>query len=271
MRCVPSVLLLCVVPACATDPLEERLDEPDVTLTVDCAGGTNEVEVEGTVVDYLTGEPVAGARVEMTEVWSSGPSFPESRCRLGEATTDASGRFGPVTLYTRDEWPTVAFLVTGAGRAPTISDTDILCFLNCYKTQHDIAAPSQDLALAWRHELYAGGMEYALNRGLVAYKFHDTAGKPAQGVRPLYNPHFLSSSRRPLSAGAEVRFLEADRQTLAPPSQTTTLASGTALIGTEPHSRGYFRVAGERGSDRWLPVGAIVATGWIFVESDTQD
>lgn len=271
MRFVPPVLLLCAVPACATDPLEERLDEPDVALTSDCTSGTNEVEVEGTVVDYITGAPIGGARIELTEAWSNPRSFPESGCRLGAVTTDASGHFGPVTLRAQASSPVIVFLVTGADRAPTISDTTIHCLFGCYKAVHEIAAPSHELVEQWRHELYAGGMEYALNRGLVAYKFHDLAGRPAQGVRPLYVPSSFSSNRRALAAGSEVRFLEGDRQTLAPPDRTTTLAAGTALIGAKPHNDGYFRVAGERGNDRWGSVGAIVATGWIYFESDTVD
>ncbi len=265
-----SVLWIAIVPACATSPLEERLDEPDVAVTRDCTGGTNEVEVEGTVVDFVTGEPVPGANVVLTEAWSDAHSFPTAGCRLGAATTDADGHFGPLTVRARASSPVVVFLVSGAGRAPTISDTTVGCLFGCTRTNHEIAAPAQDLADAWRNDLYDGGMEYALNRGLVAYKFHDVTGNPASDVHPMYVPSFLSD-RCALAAGSEVRFLEADRQTLAPPDRTTTLTAGTALIGSDARDGGYFRVAGERGAERWASVGVIVATGWIYFESDTVD
>jgi hypothetical protein len=265
-------LLILSLPACATSPLEERLAEPDVRVPNNCAVGDRELEVSGTLVDFTTGLPVAGARIDLTEAFSAAsPSFPKTGCRIGGTTTDAEGRFGPLMVRAVDTDPTLVFLVTGAGRAPTAHDASIGCLFSCYLPPQTIAAPTHELTDAWREDLYAGGMEYALNRGLVAYKFHDSAGRPASGVKPVYKAHLLADDQRLLDPGSEVRFVEPDRQTLALPDRASTTTAGVALIGGTPDAKGYFRVGGERGTDWWASVNVITATGWIHVESDTVD
>lgn len=259
---IPGLVAGCV------SPLAERLDEPDVAITGNCSGSTA-VEVSGTVVDSVTGAPVAGASVELTEAWASARSFPRDGCRIGSATTNAAGRFGPVTVRTGDSDPTIVMLVTGAGRAPTIADRDANCLFGCGSIDERIEAPSLELATRWRAELYDGGMEYALNRGLVAYTFLDDNDAPTLGVTPARRNDnlFADPDLRPLEPGSDLRFLGPDRATLAEPSQSETLSSGRALIGSKGDARGYFRVEGTRYGRRWPSVGVIVATGWIYVET----
>ncbi|HEY5927858.1 MAG TPA: hypothetical protein VIV11_39500 [Kofleriaceae bacterium] len=269
MRLAPTILLISSLPACATPPLEERLDEPDVAIPADCAAGATEIEVNGTVTDFATGEPVAGATIDITEAWASTRSFPTNGCRIGTTTTDATGKFGPLRVNALDSSPILAFLVTGAGRAHTIHDKSVGCLLGCYVPSQDIVSPSQELVDEWREELFAGGMEYALNRGLVVYRYHDVEGNPAPGVTPVYERNALSDDDRALRPGSEVRFIDVDRQTLADIDQRRTLGAGAALIGGTPDAKGYFRVAGERGADRWPSLGVIAATGWIYFESDS--
>ncbi len=254
---------------CLSSSLEERLDEPDVAITGNCSGAT-EVEVAGTVVDSVTGAPVAGASVELTEAWVASRSFPRDGCRIGSATTNAAGRFGPLIVRATDSSPTIVMLVTGGGRAPTIADRDASCLFGCRTIDERIEAPSLELAESWRQELYDGGMEYALNRGLVAYTFMDDNDAPSSGVKPSrINDNFIieEPEQRELQPGSEVRFLGLDRETLAAPDQVETGRSGGALIGSTGDARGYFRVEGTRSSRRWPSVGVMVATGWIYVES----
>ncbi len=253
---------------CASPSLAEQLDEPDVAITGNCAGST-EIQVAGTIVDLVTGVPVPGASVDLTEAWTASRSFPADGCRIGTATTDAAGRFGPVSVRASDSDPVIVMLVTGAGRAPTIADRSVSCVFGCGSVDERIEAPSLDLATRWREELYAGGMEYALNRGLVAYTFVESDKAPSPDVVPAHrSDNFLDTEDAgPLHPGSELRFLDADRETLASPDQSSTTSSGQALIGRAGDSRGYFRVEGTRGTSRWPSVGVIVATGWIYVES----
>ena len=270
MRFAPTVLIA-ALPACTSGPLAERLDEPDVPIPADCVSGTTEFDLEGTVVDYVTGEPVAGANVDITEAFTGPQIFPTNGCRIGHAVTNAQGAFGPIRVRAVASGPIVAFLVTGADRAPTVHDKSIGCLLGCSAPPQTITAPTQELVEIWRHELYAGGMEYALNRGLVAYKFHDTAGMPAEGVTPIYRRDVFDDNTRTLRAGSEVRFVEADRQTLGDVTQTRTLGFGTALIGAPWNTKGYYRIGGERAGERWATLGVMSATGWLYTESDSPE
>ncbi|CAN5696374.1 hypothetical protein BH11MYX3_BH11MYX3_23520 [soil metagenome] len=263
------IIVLPVLFAGCVGSLDERLDEPDVAISGSCSGST-EVEVSGTVVDVITGAPIAGASVELTQAWTSARSFPRDGCRLGGATTDAAGRFGPVLVRATDDSPTIVMLVTGAGRAPTIADRDASCLFDCRPIDERIEAPSLDLATRWRQDLYDGGMEYALNRGLVAYTFMDHKDAPSPRVTPgRINDDFLFEGvdERTLEPGSEVRFLGPDRATLADPGVAETTPSGRVLIGSKGDASGYFRVEGKHESTSWPSVGVIVATGWIYVES----
>jgi hypothetical protein len=251
--------------------LAEREDLPDVAIPPACFTGAEAVQVSGTVVDFATGAPIAGARVDLTEAWAGEKSFPSNGCHLGGATTDDAGRFGPISvLATLD--PTIVMLVTGAGRAPTIADRNSSCLFGpCTPIDQLIEAPSQELALAWRRDLYDGGMEFALNRGLVMYRYDEPelAG-PAAGVAPVRAPDsFLDDAEpRPLEPGVEVRFVKADRRTLEPAQQPSTTTSGYALIGTQADAAsGYFDVEGDRTGMHWHSVGVMAATGWIYTET----
>lgn len=252
---------------CIDSSLDERLDEPDVAIPAACTMGDTEVEVSGTVVDRQTKAPVAGAQVDITEAWAGDRGFPMAGCRIGRAVTGPDGRFGPITVKTTAD-PTIAMLVTGAGRAPTIADRSPGCLFSCGDVDEYIEAPSADLGDYWRAELYAGGMEYALNRGIVAYRFQDSALAPAGNVTPKRRQDsVLDTELHDLDPGSEVRFVAADGATLAPPEQKTTTAAGEVLVGREGNLQGYFDVVGERPDLHWGGVGVIVATGWIYVET----
>jgi hypothetical protein len=249
--------------------LQERLDAPDVAIPPDCPGGPQAYEVAGTVVDFVTGEPVAGARVDISEAWAGAREFPTNGCRLGGATTDENGRFGPLTVSAATSEATIVMLVTGAGRTPTIADRNVGCFIGCSSVDEVITSPAADLAQAWRRNLYDGGMEFALNRGLVLYRFDEETAFPAAGVRPARSDDSLGDDDgRLLEPGEEVRFVEPDLATLAPADSIRTTESGWSLIGSHTNDRGYFRVEGNRSqTSHWNDVGVMVATGWIYTET----
>ncbi|MEO7093671.1 MAG: carboxypeptidase-like regulatory domain-containing protein [Polyangiales bacterium] len=274
MRLIHLVCLPALLVACTDPPLPERLDEPDVAISASCAEGTTEVSVAGTVIDHTTGVPVAGATVDITEAWAAAQSFPASGCRMARLTTDASGRFGPIMVKTYDSTPIMVMLVTGGGRAPTIADRRVGCFFGCTGIDETIAAPSEALAMSWREELYAGGMPYALNRGLVAFTFLDSVDAPASGVSVkrmrdtgLDATNGLDLDIHALPLGTEGRFLSADGMELEKPDHDTTTYSGSLLAGSEDAKTGYFRIGGDKGIVHWPSVGVMVATGWIYVET----
>ncbi len=268
MRLTHLVWLPAFLVACTDPPLPDRLDEPDVAISASCSGGTTEVTVSGTVIDRQTGAPIAGANVDLTEAWVAAQSFPQAGCRLGKTTTDATGRFGPIVVRPRDSSPIIVMLVTGAGRAPTISDRSVGCLFGCGSIDETIAAPSEGLAAYWRDELYMGGMPYALNRGLVAYTFLDDAEVPSNNVAVTRMSDTILDERvMPVNPGSEARFVGADGMTLEDPDRGVTTSSGELLIGVDGGKTGYFRVAGDRPSLHWPSVGVINATGWIYVEN----
>lgn len=267
MRLIHFAWLPTLFAACVDSPLPERLDEADVAIPGDCVTGTTEISVQGTVVDRETQTPVAGAQVDITEAWLGDRGFPMAGCRIGKMTTDADGRFGPITVRASAD-PTIVMLVTGAGRAPTIADRSVGCLFGCGSVDEWIEAPSAELATVWRDELYAGGMEGALNRGLVAYTFETTNATPAPGVVPQRRQDsVLDTELHPLDPGSEVRFIAADRTTLAPPQQTSTTGAGEILVGRKPSLQGYFDILGNGLGLHWGGVGVIVATGWIYIET----
>ncbi len=267
MRLIHFAWLPALLVAC-TD-LPDRLDEADVAIPGDCSGGSSdEIKVSGTVVDRETQAPVAGAKVDITEAWAGYEGFPKAGCRLGTATTGADGRFGPIKVHAGQSDPTIVMLVTGAGRAPTIADHSVGCLFGCSDVDERIAAPSAELATQWREELYAGGMKYALNRGLVAYTFQDSMLAPASRVTPMwYGQLILDPETHEFERGAEVRFLDEDAITLTAVERTTTTRSGQMLLGYEGNLQGYYNVVGVRSPERWAGVGVIVATGWIYIET----
>lgn len=266
-----SNLLVLSLSSCVTSsytPPQERLDEPDVEIPLDCGPGTTEIDVTGTVSDWTTGAPIADAKVDITEAWATPNSFPTNGCLIGSTTTGTDGTFS-LRVSASSNGPILAFLITGAGRAPTIHDKSVSCLFGCNVAPQDIVAPSRELVDRWREELFIGGMNYALNRGLVVYRYHDASGTPADGVLPIYRRDAFDDEGRAFRPGSEVRFIDGDRETLGDYREQRTLGAGAALIGGAANTSGYFRVSGERGSDRWSSVGVIAATGWIYFDSSS--
>jgi hypothetical protein len=91
-------------------------------------------------------------------------------------------------------------------------------------------------------------------------------GTPAEGVSPWRS---LLVDTQALEPDSEVRFLEDDLTTLAPPGTTTTTASGVALIGVDESSGAEF-IGGSRGADRWVETGVLDPPGWFFLEDRQQ-
>lgn len=270
MRCMAVTCVGLAVLGCTDPPLPERLDEPDVAIPADCSNGTTALVVRGSVIDIVTGAPVVGASIDITEAFAPSISFPEAGCRIGHAISDDSGRFSiDVTQATSS--PDIVFLVTGAGLAPTIADQSADCLLGCTSVELDIGAPTIEVATTWREELYGGGMAYALNRGLVAYTFHELDGSAAWHVVPYRSQDSALASSYRLAPGSEVRFLDDDRKRLTLDGRADTGPSGIALIGIEPNDASYYRVSGKRYMEEWYPVRVMAATGWIYLESDTLD
>jgi hypothetical protein len=223
------------------------------------------ITATGRVVDWATGAPVAGAVVEVRQAWSA-----YGERLLATATTGADGRFGPVTGNIGPKTDVfdsayVAFFVSEGGRAKTISDVTLSCgFSSCDPVDHTIAAPASALGAAWRTALAAGGMADAANRGLIAFQYLEPTSAPAAGVSTLA----LRSPTTALTPGTEVRFLAADRQTVAPATQATTLASGLALVGIDGigSAAGPVYLGGSTGPETWTITGCMNNPGFIFLE-----
>ncbi|HLL23219.1 MAG TPA: hypothetical protein VK427_13865, partial [Kofleriaceae bacterium] len=99
----------------------------------------------------------------------------------------------------------------------------------------------------------------------VAYTYQEADGTPAAGVAAQQ-----ALSDRTLAPGEEVRYLSTDRQTLLPRAQTTTTASGIALIGSNWSFENRIEIGGERGTDHWGSIGALLGEGWLFIESSRR-
>lgn len=244
----PIITSIPVAP-CGPDP---ALDELDVT-------------VQGTVVDFLTGEPRAGVTVDVARVWEPEAVFPDDSCSVAKLTTDAAGRFGPVSVKLGPapslfESKYVLFLAQGDEISPTGSDNRVMVGSTI---DHTIAAPSLELIDTWRSELDEGGMNAARTRGLVAYRYDEADGTPATGVI-AQRATILGNNT--LERGSEVRYLSADRATLQPVSRPSTTASGLALIGVAPIDRGTVEIAGARNGESWGDIGCLVGEGWVFLE-----
>jgi hypothetical protein len=240
----------------------------------DCVGADLRDELTaslaGEVIDHETGEPIAGAEVSISTAWDTSTAFPAAECPiLATLTTGGDGGFGPadVALGSALSPPIPLFLVTGDDVADTASDQRMECDASgCEDVTHGIAAPARDLVAGWRSELARGGMDDADSRGLVLFAFFNTDGTPAEGVT-LWSGVF---QEEPLAPDSEVRFLEADRLTLAPPGTDTTTASGLALIGVDTDDYAGLFVSGTRGSDHWDETGVLLAPGWVFLEDKQQ-
>jgi hypothetical protein len=260
-------------------PGEQRPDAGPGPDRFDCepddAEDTYPVLVSGTVIDHATGDPIAGAEVAVGSAWHLGGGLPQECPPVATLTTDDEGGFGPTevdlkaSIFSR---PFVIFMVTGEGLAPTASDQTVECVeAGCAPIEdHVVAVPSQELASQWRQELELGGMPGAGSRGLVLFAFTNLDGSPAEDV--VLWQDFLELEA--LDPDEEVRFLAADRTTLAPTSAIATSGSGLALIGVgseEPDQTDGAFIRGTRLADLWEVTGVLHDPGWIFVEDNQQE
>jgi hypothetical protein len=228
------------------------------------------VTVSGTVSDWVTGDPIVGATVDVSTAWDVQGNFPNTATLMCppivSLTTNVNGQFGPalIEIGSPVEPPITIYMVTGAGVAPTASDARVggcsVGVVDCGNQGHIMKVPSETLAATWRAELAAGGMPNAAQRGLTLFQYRELAG-PAGGVEALVGTLVL----RPLLLGTEVRFLNADLATLAPATQGVTLASGIAVIGIDTADNAVF-VAGRRGGEQWAGLGVLLVDGWFFLE-----
>lgn len=251
-----------------SSPIVESIEVPKCASTPELEELT--VMVSGSVVDFVTRQPLAGVTVDIAKAWESEARFPDASCSLATTVTGENGRFGPLAVKAGPEVGFfdsryLVFLVQGSGVAPVASDIRTTCGSTCTVADHVIAAPSTELAASWRVELDDGGMDRARTRGLVAFAFREATGAAAGGVTAMREVLF---ELEPLERGDEVRYLEADRATVAPVSQSTTLESGVALIGIEPNHRGDRAIGGKRGNAFWTRTGCLIGDGWIFLEDN---
>lgn len=261
------IAIVTVLAACTSSPRAERLDEADRGV-VACPGGAgpHAFTVSG-IARGLDDLPAAGVRIDLATAWGSGPSFPTNGCAMATAFTNEHGAWGPLEVRTSTSEPIFVALATGDGLAPTLANRRGGCLFGCAGVNIDVTTVPAEIATAWREELYADGMEYALNRGLVAYQYRGSDGAGAAGVTPAWSSDSpLDDEQHGLSPDRDLRFL-ANATTLAAPGTRTTTSTGYALVGREGNERGYFALGGTRGASTWRDVGVIVATGWIYFET----
>ena len=278
MRPVLTFLVCAALSGCVFSGDDDDVaggDEPDASPTSsepECVPAEDRpsrtVTVSGAVVDWATGEAIAGADVAVNTAWDvGGESFPAGCPTLATLTTTGDGQFGPaeVEIGSPLDPPIAIFLVTGDELGDTASDQRTTCEgADCGDLDHTIAAPSRTLAAGWRAELGRGGMPDADTRGLVLLEYRNPDGTPAEGVFPEY----LFGFSGPIP-DTEVRFLEPDRAALAPTGTSTTTASGVALIALRTSGNSDF-IAGSRGEDSWEAVGVLAPPGWFFLEDREQ-
>jgi hypothetical protein len=231
---------------------------------------TERVPVVGQVVDFVTGDPVAGVTVDITTAWDVEGYVPRAECPLlARATTDDTGQFGPLTVSagSTEQPPILLFLVHGGDRANTSLDARAPCPIgeDCRRLEVTIPAASAELDATWRAELAAGGMADAATRSLVAFRYKNTDQTGAAGVVPNEG----LGTPRTLVPNIEVRFLAADRATLTARGETDTTASGIALIGRDTGT-GRVDIGGVRGAtEQWHRLGCLLSSGFTFFEDET--
>lgn len=224
--------------------------------------------VSGTVRGLQTQEPIAGVQVRVTTAWDL-PGFPDDCVPRATFTTDANGRFGPMRISIGSPLtpPMVLFLVEGNGIVPTASDVRSGCAgraPDCEDIVHDIRVPDEVSAARWRADLVAGGMMDAATGGLALFQYREAEDRPAQGVTPRQGLPVDES----LEPGREVRFLDADAANLLPVGTQTTSASGWIIARLAAPAMAIF-LRGRRNDTLWPPTGALIDTGWWFVEDQT--
>lgn len=246
------------------DPCLAPEDRP-----IDCV-----VDVTGSVVDFVTGDPYGGGPfVDVTTAWDTVPPFPAGCVPLQSIVPDATGAFR-IDDASCDSglFPPILIVMvhggTGDPRAPTATDARLTCGVApaCDPFDVRVAAPSEPQVNQWRVQLQQEGMLAASTRGLVILEYRDPAGMPMAGVVPFVRE---GTTDRDLAPAREVRFLGADRQSLVRADATMTGTSGMAVIGYDAASA---FVGGHHVSQtwRWEPVGVLFADGWIFLEDRTR-
>jgi len=195
---------------------------------------------------------------------------PDPACPLiASVVTGPDGTFGPLVINagTIDTPPILLYLVHGGDRAPTSFDSRAPCAFgttDCDSLAVTIPAASAAVDATWRCELAAGGMPDAATRTLVAFRFKNTDQTGAAGVVPIES----FRDDHVLEPNSEVRFLAADRSTIAPTTQTATTASGVALIGRDLGA-GRIDIGGQRSSESWSSIGCLLVPGFTFFEDKT--
>jgi hypothetical protein len=224
-----------------------------------------QVTVSGEVTDFVTGEPI-DADVEINTAWDVDNNFPTTCDPLATFASSAEGGFGPesVDVGTPRRPPVALFLVTGDALADTASDQGLSCAgADCGEIDHVIAAPPRELADEWRRQMAEDGMPDAETRGLVLFRFNEADGSPAAGVVPQTFAEDID-----LIPGEQVRFLEEDRATLAPPDTAETTSSGIAIIAISTNATSADIFGGRGDEDVWNPVGVLAPSGWLFLEDE---
>jgi len=275
--CRYLALLFVALPACIEHTPDDNpppVDAPPPDVSNGCISpetrARHRLPISGTVVDFVSGAPVAGATVDVTTGWDTRGYVPDPSCPLiASLVTNADGTFGPLTVDagTIDTPPILLFLVHGGDRAPTSFDSLAPCAYGitaCDSLTVSIPAASATLDATWRADLAAGGMPDAATRTLVAFRFKNTDQTGAAGVVPIETFQNLHE----LVPNTEVRFLAADRSTIAPTTQTATTSSGVALVGRDLGT-GRINIGGRRSSESWSSIGCLLVPGFTFVEDKT--
>jgi len=270
-------LLFLGLPACIEHTRDDNpppVDAPPPDVSDNCISpqtrARHRVPVSGTVVDFATGAPVAGVTVDVTTGWDVRGYVPDPACPLiASFVTSPDGTFGPLTIDagTIDTPPILLFLVHDGDRAATAFDSRAPCTYGttpCDPLAVTIPAASAALDQTWRGELAAGGMPDAATRTLVAFRFKNTDQTGAADVVPVES----FQSRHVLVPNTEVRFLAADRSTIAPTTQTATTDSGLAIVGRDL-GVGRIDIGGQRGPESWSSIGCLLVPGFTFFEDKT--
>jgi hypothetical protein len=255
-------LALAVLTACFESTPDDPVDPPPASCDP-AVRAEKLVTVSGTVVDFVTNTPVAGATVDVGTTFDGTAEACPVEASL---TSRADGTFGPVevALGSTTNPVFVMFRVHGEGLALTASDNRTCDAASC-TLDHTIAAVSKPVADAWRAELAAGGMPNAARTGLVAFEFRNPDGTGAESVVP--EAIIIGEDRRFLVPGSEVRFVDTDRRALLPAAASFTSASGLALASI-PHEIVF--IGGKRDELLWQPTGCTIEPGTIFLEGRTQ-
>jgi hypothetical protein len=259
-----KLVLAALLVACTSSGPEPDPDPPAPACDP-AIRGTKLVTVSGTVIDFSTGAPVAGAIVDVGTTLDG----TEDDCPVeATLTTAADGTFGPtsVALGSTSDPVFVMFRVHGEGRALTTSDNRTCPDASC-ELAHTIASVSAELGETWRAALAAGGMADAATRGIIAFEYREPDATPAVDVVANVVEIGQTGGPRALVPGTEVRYLADGGSALQPPAATRTSSSGWALVSLDTE---LIFVGGSRDGVTWQSTGCTLEDGSIFLEGRTQ-